>query len=130
MEDKKITITDNVKKLFAKPLPSTRSGAFYNTFPYPTKISPETIAVYIAASTEPEDTVLDTFSGSGSTGIAALLCEFPTEKMIQLAKEFDVKPKWGRRNAHFIGHHFVLIKQSTLHFDEILVITKSHCPRR
>ena len=100
MENNKITITDNVKKLFAKPLPSTRSGAFYNTFPYPTKISPETIAVYIAASTEPGDTVLDTFSGSGSTGIAALLCEFPTEKMIQLAKEFDVKPKWGRRNAH------------------------------
>ena len=86
MENNKITITDNVKKLFAKPLPSTRSGAFYNTFPYPTKISPETIAVYIAASTEPGDTVLDTFSGSGSTGIAALLCEFPTEKMIQLAK--------------------------------------------
>ena len=72
MENNKITITDNVKKLFAKPLPSTRSGAFYNTFPYPTKISPETIAVYIAASTEPGDTVLDTFSGSGSTGIACI----------------------------------------------------------
>lgn len=99
MSSSKFVVTENIKKLFTKPLPSTRSGAFYNTFPYPTKISPETIAVYIAASTEPGETVLDAFSGSGSTGIAALLCEYPTDKMIQLAKDLDVTPKWGRRNA-------------------------------
>ena len=89
----------NLMKLFSKPLPSTRSGAFYNTFPYPTKISPEAIAVYIASLTEPGDTVLDAFGGSGSTGIAALLCEYPTIKMKKLAKEFDINPKWGKRNA-------------------------------
>ena len=33
----------NLEKLFSKPLPSTRGGSFYNTFPYPTKISPEAI---------------------------------------------------------------------------------------
>ena len=99
MPSSKFVVTENIKKLFTRPLPSTRSGAFYNTFPYPTKISPETIAVYIAASTEPGETVLDTFSGSGSTGIAALLCEHPTDKMIQLAKGLDITPKWGRRNA-------------------------------
>lgn len=27
----------NYKKLFERPLPSSRSGAFYNTFPYPTR---------------------------------------------------------------------------------------------
>ena len=89
----------NLDKLFSKPLPSTRSGAFYNTFPYPTKISPEAIAVYIASATKPGETVLDAFSGSGSTGIAALLSEHPTEKMIETAKELGVEPVWGSRNA-------------------------------
>ena len=89
----------NIEKLFSKPLPSTRKGAFYNTFPYPTKISPEAIAVYIASATNLEGTVLDAFAGSGSTGIAALLAEHPTEKMIETASELGVEPVWGRRNA-------------------------------
>ena len=76
---------NNIKTLFKRPLPSARSGAFFNTFSYPTKISPESIAVYIAATTKPGETVLDTFGGSGSTGIAALLCEHPTDRMKELA---------------------------------------------
>lgn len=88
-----------IKDLFSKPLPSSRSGAFYNTFPYPTKISPESIAVYIACSTQPGETVLDSFAGSGSTGIAAILCEHPTEKMLEIAEQLDAKPIWGMRNA-------------------------------
>ena len=88
-----------IEKLFSMPLPSTRSGVFSNTFPYPTKISPEAIAVYIACMTKPGDTVLDAFSGSGSTGIAALLCEHPTEQMRALATRFGVEPTWGKRNA-------------------------------
>lgn len=89
----------NIEKLFSKPLPSTRGGAFYNTFPYPTKISPEAIAVYIASATNPDDTVLDAFAGSGSTGIAALLTEHPTEKMLETSSELGVEPVWGKRNA-------------------------------
>lgn len=88
-----------IEKLFSKPLPSTRSGVFNNTFPYPTRISPEAIAVYIACVTKPGDTVLDAFAGSGSTGIAALLCEHPTEQMNKIAEGFGVSPTWGKRNA-------------------------------
>lgn len=91
--------TQNYKLLFSKPLPSSRSGAFYNAFPYPTKISPETIAIYIACMTKPRDTILDAFAGSGSAGIAALLCECPTENMIKMANQFGVSPVWGRRNT-------------------------------
>ena len=80
----------NLEKLFSKPLPSTRGGSFYNTFPYPTKISPEAIAVYIASATNPDDTVLDAFAGSGSTGIAALLAEHPTEKMQETANALAI----------------------------------------
>ena len=87
------------EQLFSKPLTSSRSGAFYNSFPYPTKISPEAIAIYIACATKPGDTVLDSFAGSGSTGIAALLCENPTGKMIEIANELGVSPVWGKRNA-------------------------------
>ena len=86
---------DNIKALYAKPLPSSRSGAFYNTFPYPTKISPEAIAVYIACTTNPGDIVLDAFAGSGSTGVAALLCEHPTKRMKEIAKSLNVTPVWG-----------------------------------
>jgi len=86
-------------KLYNMDLPSKRGGLFYNTFAYPTKISPESIAVYIAAHTKPGDTVLDVFGGSGSTGIAALMCEHPTESMKMLASKFKLKPEWGSRNA-------------------------------
>ncbi len=92
-------ITRNYELLFSKPLPSSRGGAFYNAFPYPTKISPEAIAVYIACMTKPGDTILDAFAGSGSAGVAALLCEYPTEKMIETAKQFGVSPVWGKRNS-------------------------------
>jgi len=94
-----VSITASVKNLYNTSLPSTRSGAFYNAFAYPTKISPEVIALYIAVHTKPNDTVLDVFGGSGSTAIAALMCEHPTENMIALADKLGVSPKWGVRNA-------------------------------
>ena len=90
---------DNIKAFYTKPLPSSRSGAFYNTFPNPTKISPEAIAVYIACTTNPGDMVLDAFAGSGSTCVAALLCEHPTTRMKEIAKSLDVTPVWGARGA-------------------------------
>jgi hypothetical protein len=90
----------NILKLYSKPLPSTRTGILYNTFSYPTKISAEAIALYIAVHTNPGDTVLDTFGGSGSTGIAALMCEHPTVQMLDMAKQLGIKPIWGARNAY------------------------------
>ena len=94
-------------RLYNTPLPANRTGALYNAFPYPTKISPEAIAIYIACHTNIDDTVLDPFAGSGTTGLATLLCDNPTEDMIRTAKEMGVNPLWGKRNA-------VLYELSTL----------------
>src|SRR3546814_18263236 len=63
------------RALYRQPLAAKRTGALYGAFPYPTKISPEAIALYIAAHTKPGDTVFDGFGGSGTTGLAALLCD-------------------------------------------------------
>jgi hypothetical protein len=76
----------------------------YNAFSYPTKISPEAIAVFIANHTEPGAAVLDTFAGSGTSGLATLLCDKPTPAMLELAKEMGVTPKWGARKAHSNTH--------------------------
>lgn len=89
----------SITQLYKTPLPSTRTGPLYNAFSYPTKISPEAIAVYIATHTEPGATVLDSFAGSGTTGLATLLCDRPTPEMKRMAASLGAKPKWGPRSA-------------------------------
>lgn len=85
--------------LYARPLPSSRTGPLYNAFSYPTKISPEAIALYIATHTRPGATVMDTFAGSGTTGLAAKLCDRPTPEMLRMADELNLQPLWGPRHA-------------------------------
>lgn len=91
--------SDRLEALYTAPLPADRTGALYNAFSYPTKISAESVAVFIACHTQPGDHVLDVFGGSGTTGIAALLCERPTGRMLALAAERGLQPKWGARKA-------------------------------
>ena len=85
--------------LYGGALPASRSGPLYGAFPYPTKIAPEAIALLIAAHTAPGDTVFDSFAGSGTTGLAALLCEDPTPELRQQAKLLPMNVQWGARNA-------------------------------
>src|SRR5690606_2020046 len=103
----------SLDSLYRQPLPAKRTGALYSAFPYPTKISPEAIALYIAAHTQPGDTVFDGFGGSGTTGLAALLCERPTDELRKQADSLGLDVEWGARNAvlyeigvlgSFIGH--------------------------
>lgn len=92
-------IAGSTQALYDMPLPSTRSGPLYGAFSYPTKISPETIALFIATHTNPGDTIFDGFAGSGTTGIAALLCEDPPEMLRREAARLGLEAKWGIRNA-------------------------------
>lgn len=97
----------DLKKLYNSPLPSNRNGALYNAFSYPTKISPESIGIFIACHTDVGATVLDPFAGSGTTGLGTMLCDKPTPFMIETAQKLGLNPKWGKRNA-------VLYELSTL----------------
>lgn len=85
--------------LYERALSSTRGGPLFNAFSYPTKISPEAIALFIASHTRPGDTVLDSFAGSGTTGIAARLCDRPTETMRETAERLGLPVEWGPRRA-------------------------------
>jgi predicted RNA methylase len=88
-----------LEALYAKALPANRSGSLYGAFPYPTKISPEAIAIFIAAHTNAGDTVFDGFAGSGTGGLAALLCENPPDELREEAKRLGLNAQWGARNA-------------------------------
>lgn len=92
-------VENGLARLYGQSFPATRTGALYGAFPYPTKISPEAIALHIAAHTKPGDTVLDGFAGSGTTGVAALLCEDPTDELKAEAKRLGLDVTWGSRNA-------------------------------
>ena len=85
--------------LYSQPFPSTRSGALFNAFSYPTKISAEAEALFIASHTDIGDTILDPFGGSGTTGIATKLADAPTDSMKEIAAKMGLKLQWGPRHA-------------------------------
>jgi 16S rRNA G966 N2-methylase RsmD len=93
------SLSDDVASLYDQALPSARTGPLYNAFSYPTKISPEAIALFIATHTKPDGTVLDVFAGSGTTGLAVKLCDSPTPSMVSEAARLGINPEWGPRNA-------------------------------
>ena len=92
-------VEDSSRVLYDRPLRSTRTGPLYGAFPYPTKISPDAIALFIASHTNPGDTVFDGFAGSGTTGLAALLCENPSPHLRAEAERLGLEVQWGARNA-------------------------------
>ena len=95
----KLGSSQSIDALYDQALPAKRSGPLYGAFPYPTKISPEAIAIFIGTHTQPGDTVFDGFAGSGTTGLAALLCERPSAELRSEAQRIGLDVEWGARNA-------------------------------
>lgn len=56
-----------------------RSDPIYNAHGYLTKVPVTAIVPFIEAFTEPGETVLDLYAGSGMTGVAALICDRQAE---------------------------------------------------
>lgn len=89
-----------ILKLYNTPFPSSRTGALYNAFSYPTKISAEAEAIFIACHTNINDSIFDPFGGSGTTGIATKLVASPTPQMISLSSKLGLNPQWGPRKSY------------------------------
>src|SRR3546814_7965969 len=66
---------------------------------YEMRISDWSSDVCSSDLTKPGDTVFDGFGGSGTTGLAALLCERPTEELRAEAIRLGLDVQWGARNA-------------------------------
>jgi len=62
------------KEPFAADVSEGRSGLFYDAHSYHTKVPHKAIMRYILFYTNPGDLVVDTFCGTGMTGVAAQLC--------------------------------------------------------
>ena len=52
-------MSKSIDILYSSPFPSTRTGALFNAFSYPTKISPEAEAIFIACHSNIGDTIFD-----------------------------------------------------------------------
>ncbi len=81
-----------------------KTDALYKAHGYHTKVPHLAIVPSILHYTEPGDIVLDGFSGSGMTGVAAQWCgSAPAEYRKQLEADWSKqglpKPKWGARRA-------------------------------
>ena len=71
---------------------------------YHTKVPYRAIARYILHYTQPGDLVLDSFSGTGMTGVAAQFLDNPDQTFVESIEQEcrllgSSAPKWGARNA-------------------------------
>jgi hypothetical protein len=66
---------DYAREPFAGDVSEGKSDPIYGAHTYHTKVPPKAIARYILHYTKPGDLVLDGFSGTGMTGVAAQLCD-------------------------------------------------------
>ena len=81
-----------------------KNNPIYTAHTYHTKVPHPIIMRYLLYYTQPGDSVLDTFGGTGMTGVAAHLCDKPGEKLKaniegDWEKYFGTIPNWGKRKA-------------------------------
>lgn len=87
---------------FAADVSESKSDPLYNAHSYHTKVPPRAVARYILWFTQPGDVILDSYCGSGMTGVAADMCASPPEDFkSSLADEFRQMGRksvlWGER---------------------------------
>lgn len=86
---------------YATDITVGKGNAFYKAHSYPTKVPHPAIMRFLLHYTKPGDVVLDGFSGSGSTGVAAQACGKPDKKTRGEIEAEMGKDKiiWGYRRA-------------------------------
>ncbi|EAA0009784.1 TPA: DNA methyltransferase [Clostridioides difficile] len=87
---------------YDSPIESNRGGSLYNAHSYPTKIDYKSIMKYILFHTKAGDLVLDPFSGSGTTGVAAIQCGKSDSETIKELKDQGISVQDGERKAMLV----------------------------
>jgi len=92
------------KKPYAADVSEGKQDPICMAHTYHTKVPFRAIARYILHYTQPGDLVLDSFSGTGMTGVAAQFLENPDQEFVRAIEQECVllgnpSPNWGARNA-------------------------------
>ena len=92
---------DYHREPFAADVSEGKNDPIYMTHSYHTKVPHKAVMRYILHYTKPGDIVLDGFSGSGMTGVAAEMCgAADNSTRAQIESEFrDERIQWGARRA-------------------------------
>ena len=93
-----------VHEPYASDVSEGKSNPIYTAHTYHTKVPHPAIMRYLLFYTQPGDSVLDAFGGTGMTGVAAQVCENPdVETKYKIEEEwkklFGKTPIWGKRKA-------------------------------
>ena len=94
----------HVDEPYASDVSEGKSNPIYTAHTYHTKVPHPAIMRYLLYYTQPGDSVLDAFGGTGMTGVAAQICENPdAETKYKIEHEwkqlFGKLPTWGKRKA-------------------------------
>jgi len=100
----KRTVDFVIEEPYASDVTEGKSNPIYTSHMYHTKVPHPAIMRYLLYYTQPGDIILDSFCGTGMTGVAAQLCNKPDSLLkIKLENEFKSKDvriqKWGQRRA-------------------------------
>ena len=93
-----------INEPYAADISEGKSNPIYTAHTYHTKVPHPAIMRYLLYYTQPGDSVLDAFGGTGMTGVAAQICENPdNETRFKIVQEwqnlFGCLPIWGKRKA-------------------------------
>ena len=94
----KRTADFEVKEPYSSDVTEGKNNPIYNAHSYHTKVPHPAIMRYILHYTQPGDIIFDGFCGTGMTGVAANMCEHPSEEF-KLKIESESNVRWGKRNA-------------------------------
>jgi DNA-directed RNA polymerase subunit RPC12/RpoP len=94
----------HVDEPYASDVSEGKSNPIYTAHTYHTKVPHPAIMRYLLYYTQPGDSVLDAFGGTGMTGVAAQICGIPdTETKYKIEHDwkqlFGKLPVWGKRKA-------------------------------
>lgn len=90
---------DYHREPFTTDVSEGKNDAIYGAHNYHTKVPHKAIMRYILHYTKPGDVVLDGFSGSGMTGVAAQMCGQPEDTFRRQIEHEMPSVKWGSRYA-------------------------------